>query len=160
MQLLFGIPLIGGALITALDAFLLLLLMSKGFRYLEAFVIALLIVIATCFAIQIVAAAPPVAAILQGFIPSPEIVTNHEMLYIAMGIIGATVMPHNLYLHSSIVQILEQTGFDPKLLELEITESVLMQNVETTVQQEKEAHAQQHADQSTAGVEHQADGDQ
>ena len=104
LQLLFGIPLIGGALITALDAFLLLLLMSKGFRYLEAFVIALLIVIATCFAIQIAAAAPPVAAILQGFIPSPEIVTNHEMLYIAMGIIGATVMPHNLYLHSSIVQ--------------------------------------------------------
>jgi manganese transport protein len=104
LQLLFGIPLIGGALITALDAFLVLLLMSKGFRYLEAFVIALLIVIATCFAIQVAAAAPPVAAILKGFIPSPEIVTNHEMLYIAMGIIGATVMPHNLYLHSSIVQ--------------------------------------------------------
>ncbi|MBB3456893.1 manganese transport protein [Rhizobium sp. BK313] len=104
LQLLFGIPLIGGALITALDAFLLLLLMNKGFRFLEAFVIALLIVIATCFAIQIAAAAPPVAAILNGFIPSPEIVTNHEMLYIAMGIIGATVMPHNLYLHSSIVQ--------------------------------------------------------
>ncbi|AYG67804.1 MULTISPECIES: Nramp family divalent metal transporter [unclassified Rhizobium] len=104
LQLLFGIPLIGGALITALDAFLLLLLMSKGFRYLEAFVIALLIVIATCFAIQIAAASPPVAAILHGFIPSTEIVTNHEMLYIAMGIIGATVMPHNLYLHSSIVQ--------------------------------------------------------
>jgi len=104
LQLLFGIPLIGGALITALDAFLLLLLMNTGFRFLEAFVIALLIVIATCFAIQIAAAAPPVAAILNGFIPSPEIVTNHEMLYIAMGIIGATVMPHNLYLHSSIVQ--------------------------------------------------------
>jgi manganese transport protein len=104
LQLLFGIPVIGGALITALDAFLVLLLMSKGFRYLEAFVIALLIVIATCFAIQVAAAAPPVAAILKGFIPSPEIVTNHEMLYIAMGIIGATVMPHNLYLHSSIVQ--------------------------------------------------------
>ncbi|MBB3611735.1 Nramp family divalent metal transporter [Rhizobium sp. BK602] len=104
LQLLFGIPLIGGALITALDAFLLLLLMNKGFRFLEAFVIALLIVIATCFAIQIAAAAPPVAAILDGFVPSTEIVTNHEMLYIAMGIIGATVMPHNLYLHSSIVQ--------------------------------------------------------
>ncbi|AYG60994.1 Nramp family divalent metal transporter [Rhizobium jaguaris] len=104
LQLLFGIPLIGGALITALDAFLLLLLMNKGFRFLEAFVIALLIVIAVCFAIQIAAAAPPVAAVLKGFIPSPEIVTNHEMLYIAMGIIGATVMPHNLYLHSSIVQ--------------------------------------------------------
>jgi len=104
LQLLFGIPLIGGALITALDAFLLLLLMNKGFRYLEAFVIALLIVIATCFAVQIVAAAPPIAGILDGFIPSPEIVTNPAMLYIAMGIIGATVMPHNLYLHSSIVQ--------------------------------------------------------
>ena len=104
LKLLFGIPLIGGALIAALDAFLLLLLMNKGFRFLEAFVIALLIVIAVCFGIQIVAAAPPVAAMLRGFVPSPEIVTNPEMLYIAIGIIGATVMPHNLYLHSSIVQ--------------------------------------------------------
>ena len=104
LKLLFGIPLIGGALITALDAFLLLLLMNRGFRFLEAFVIALLIVIAVCFAIQIAAAAPPVAAMLRGFVPSTEIVTNPEMLYIAIGIIGATVMPHNLYLHSSIVQ--------------------------------------------------------
>ena len=104
LKLLFGIPLIGGALITALDAFLLLLLMNKGFRFLEAFVISLLIVIAVCFGIQIAAAAPPVAAVLKGFMPSTEIVTNPEMLYIAIGIIGATVMPHNLYLHSSIVQ--------------------------------------------------------
>ncbi|MEP9369980.1 Nramp family divalent metal transporter [Xanthobacter sp. VNH20] len=104
LRLLFGIPLIGGALLTALDAFLLLLLMNKGFRFLEAFVIALLGVIAVCFAVQIVAAAPPVAAVLSGFIPSPEILTNNEMLYVAIGIIGATVMPHNLYLHSSIVQ--------------------------------------------------------
>ncbi len=104
LKLLFGIPLIGGALLTALDAFLLLLLMNKGFRFLEAFVIALLLVIAVCFAIQIAAAAPPVAAMLRGFVPSSEIVTNPEMLYIAIGIIGATVMPHNLYLHSSIVQ--------------------------------------------------------
>lgn len=104
LKLLFGIPLIGGALITALDAFLLLLLMNKGFRFLEAFVIALLIVIAVCFSIQIFAAAPPVAAMLRGFAPSSEIITNPEMLYIAIGIIGATVMPHNLYLHSSIVQ--------------------------------------------------------
>ena len=104
LKLLFGIPLIGGALITALDAFLLLLLMNKGFRFLEAFVISLLIVIAVCFAIQIAAAVPPVAAVLKGFVPSPEIVTNPEMLYIAIGIIGATVMPHNLYLHSAIVQ--------------------------------------------------------
>ena len=104
LKLLFGIPLIGGALITALDAFLLLLLMNKGFRFLEAFVIALLIVIAVCFTVQIVAAAPPVGAVLRGFIPSSAIVTNPAMLYIAIGIIGATVMPHNLYLHSSIVQ--------------------------------------------------------
>jgi manganese transport protein len=104
LKLLFGIPLVGGALIAALDAFLLLLLMNKGFRFLEAFVIALLIVIAVCFAIQIAAAAPPVAAMLRGFVPSTEIFTNPEMLYIAIGIIGATVMPHNLYLHSSIVQ--------------------------------------------------------
>ena len=104
LKLLFGIPLLGGALLTALDAFLLLLLMNRGFRFLEAFVIALLIVIATCFAIQVAAAAPPVAALLRGFMPSSEIVTNPEMLYIAIGIIGATVMPHNLYLHSSIVQ--------------------------------------------------------
>src|SRR5438270_1551085 len=104
LKLLFGIPLIGGALITALDAFLLLLLMNKGFRVLEAFVIALLIVIAVCFGIQIFAAAPPVAAVLRGFMPSSAIVTNPAMLYIAIGIIGATVMPHNLYLHSSIVQ--------------------------------------------------------
>src|SRR4051812_10260059 len=104
LKLLFGIPLIGGALIAALDAFLLLLLMNKGFRFLEAFVIALLIVIAVCFAVQVTAAAPPIAAMLRGFVPSTQIFTNPEMLYIAIGIIGATVMPHNLYLHSSIVQ--------------------------------------------------------
>ncbi len=104
LKLLFGIPLLSGALITALDVFLLLLLMNKGFRFLEAFVIALIIIIAICFAVQIVAAAPPVAAMLKGFLPSSQIVTNPEMLYIAIGIIGATVMPHNLYLHSSIVQ--------------------------------------------------------
>ena len=104
LKLLFGIPLIGGALNTALDAFLLLLLMNKGFRFLEAFIIALLVVIAICFLVQIVLAAPPLAGILGGFVPSTEIVTDPEMLYIAIGIIGATVMPHNLYLHSSIVQ--------------------------------------------------------
>jgi manganese transport protein len=96
LRLLFGIPLTAGAIITALDAFLLLVLMSRGFRFLEAFVITLLLVIALCFTFQIVAAAPPVAAVLRGFVPSPEIVTNPEMLYLAIGIIGATVMPHNV----------------------------------------------------------------
>lgn len=104
LQLLFGIPLIAGAVLAALDVFLLLMLMNRGFRYLEAFVVALLIIIAVCFTVQIIAAAPPVAAMLAGFIPTTEIVTNPAMLYIAIGIIGATVMPHNLYLHSSIVQ--------------------------------------------------------
>jgi manganese transport protein len=113
LQLLFGIPLIAGALITALDAFLLLLLMNRGFRFLEAFIIALLIVIAVCFGVQIAAAAPPVAVMLGGFIPSREIVANPEMLYIAIGIIGATVMPHNLYLHSSIVQTRAFERTDP-----------------------------------------------
>ncbi len=104
LQLLFGIPLIIGALITALDAFLLLLLLNKGFRFLEAFVIALLIIVALCFIVEIALVAPPIAAILHGFVPKTEIITNPEMLYIAIGIIGATIMPHNLYLHSSIVQ--------------------------------------------------------
>jgi manganese transport protein len=104
LRLLFGIPLVGGALITALDAFLLLLLMSRGFRFLEAFIVALLVVIFACFAVQIAAAAPPLGAVLEGLVPSREIATNPEMLYLAIGIIGATVMPHNLYLHSSIVQ--------------------------------------------------------
>jgi manganese transport protein len=112
LKLLFGIPLIGGALIAALDAFLLLFLMNKGFRFLEAFIVALLIVIAACFAIQIALAAPPIVAVLGGFIPTREVVTNPEMLYIAIGILGATVMPHNLYLHSAIVQTrkIESTG--------------------------------------------------
>ncbi|MGN6463918.1 MAG: Nramp family divalent metal transporter [Rhizobiaceae bacterium] len=104
LNLLFGIPLIAGALITALDAFLVLLLMSRGFRYLEAFVVALLVVIALCFGIQVIAAQPAMGELLGAFLPTAEIVRHPEMLYIAIGIIGATVMPHNLYLHSAIVQ--------------------------------------------------------
>ncbi|WP_122050537.1 Nramp family divalent metal transporter [Asaia bogorensis] len=104
LQLLFHIPLLAGALISAFDALIVLFLMNRGFRYLEAFIIALLSIIALCFTAQIVAAAPPVAEVLAGFIPRAEIVTHPAMLYIAIGIIGATVMPHNLYLHSSIVQ--------------------------------------------------------
>ena len=104
LQLLFGLPLVAGAILTAFDAVLVLYLMRWGFRWLEAFVIALLIVIAVCFGIQIAFAAPALREILAGFVPQTEIVTNPEMLYIAIGIIGATVMPHNLYLHSSIVQ--------------------------------------------------------
>lgn len=103
LQLLFGLPLLAGVLLTVLDAMLVLLLLNKGFRYLEAFVIALLIVISACFGIQIVAAAPSGAALLNGLVPSAEVISDPAKLYIAMGIVGATVMPHNLYLHSSIV---------------------------------------------------------
>ncbi|WP_413987979.1 Nramp family divalent metal transporter [Labrys okinawensis] len=104
LNLLFGIPLIWGAIITAVDVFLVLMLMQRGFRALEAFVIALLVVIFSCFVIQIVLAAPAVKDIVGGFLPQASVVSNPEALYLAIGIIGATVMPHNLYLHSSIVQ--------------------------------------------------------
>lgn len=105
LKLLFGIPLMLGAIITALDVFLLLMLMQKGFRWLEAFVISLLCVIFTCFIVEIALSQPAIAAVMGGFFqPTAEIVTNPAMLYIAIGIIGATVMPHNLYLHSSLVQ--------------------------------------------------------
>ncbi|UYK86671.1 Nramp family divalent metal transporter [Xanthomonas sacchari] len=104
LKLLFGIPLTAGAIITSIDALLVLFLMRRGFRALEAFVIALLTVIFACFLVQIVLAAPPLREVLAGFIPRAQVVTDPAALYLAIGIIGATVMPHNLYLHSSIVQ--------------------------------------------------------
>lgn len=113
LKLLFGIPLLAGAVITAVDVVLVLLLMHRGFRALEAFVIALLLVIFGCFAVHIVLAAPPLQAVLAGFIPHAEVVTNPQALYLAIGIIGATVMPHNLYLHSSIVQTRAYPRTDP-----------------------------------------------
>jgi manganese transport protein len=104
LNLLFNIPLPIGVAITALDVLLLLLLQHKGFRFLEALVITLVATVGACFLFELVLARPEVAAVLKGFIPSREIVANKDMLYIAVGILGATVMPHNLYLHSSIVQ--------------------------------------------------------
>jgi manganese transport protein len=104
LNLLFGIPLEIGVMITALDVFLILWLQSRGFRWIEAFVIALLMVIAVSFGIQIVLANPDWGQVIRGFAPTTELVRNPDMLYLALGIIGATVMPHNLYLHSSIVQ--------------------------------------------------------
>jgi manganese transport protein len=104
LNLLFGIPLLWGVCLTALDVLLILLLQNKGFRWLEAFVIALIATIGVCFAVELLMASPPVAEVLRGLVPTTQIVTNPMMLYIAIGILGATVMPHNLYLHSSIVQ--------------------------------------------------------
>lgn len=104
LNLIFGIPLEIGVVITALDVFLILYLQKLGFRWVEALIITLLGVIAVCFAIQVALADPNWGAVIVGFAPTTEIVTNPEMLYLALGILGATVMPHNLYLHSGIVQ--------------------------------------------------------
>ena len=104
LQLLFGIPLVIGVCLTALDVLLILLLQSRGFRYVEALVIAIMAVIGGCFIVEMLAARPDIGGIFQGFVPQTEVVRNPTALYIAIGILGATVMPHNLYLHSSIVQ--------------------------------------------------------
>jgi manganese transport protein len=104
LNLLFGIPLAWGVGLTALDVLLVLYLQNKGFRLIEALVIALVATIGVCFLFEIIRSRPDAAAVARGFVPSSEILRNSSMLYIALGILGATVMPHNLYLHSSIVQ--------------------------------------------------------
>ncbi|CAM2872080.1 Nramp family divalent metal transporter [Paenibacillus sediminis] len=104
INLLFGIPLLYGVLITSLDVILVLLLQNKGFRYIEALVISLIGTIFVAFGVEMFLSKPDMGGILGGFVPKAEIIKNPEMLYIALGILGATVMPHNLYLHSSIVQ--------------------------------------------------------
>ncbi|GBQ05022.1 manganese transport protein MntH [Saccharibacter floricola DSM 15669] len=104
LQLLFGFPILVGTAISVLDVFLVLLLMRHGFRWLEAFVMTLLGIIAVCFGIQMVASSPDIGEVFRGFLPSSTLLTQPDMLYIAIGIVGATVMPHNLYLHSSLVQ--------------------------------------------------------
>jgi len=104
LNLLFGIPLLVGVVITALDVLIVLFLQNKGFRYIESLVAGLIFLIGGCFAYELIISNPSIDAIFSGLLPRPQIITNPEMLYIAIGILGATVMPHNLYLHSSIVQ--------------------------------------------------------
>jgi manganese transport protein len=104
LQLLFGLPLLAGVLITALDILIVLALQGRGFRLIEAFVVTLIATIAGCFAYELFFAHPLWREAAHGLIPNLEILRNREMLYIAIGILGATVMPHNLYLHSSIIQ--------------------------------------------------------
>jgi manganese transport protein len=104
LQLLFGIPLTWGVCITIMDVLVLLLIQRHGFRYVEALIITLVSTIGLCFAAELFFARPDLGGIFQGFVPRPDIVENPEMLYIALGILGATVMPHNLYLHSAIIQ--------------------------------------------------------
>lgn len=104
LQLLFGIPLVWGCCITASDVLAVLYLQNKGFRYVEALVITLIMIIGTCFGLELIFSKPSLVGVLLGFVPGPRILVNQEMLYVSIGILGATVMPHNLYLHSSIVQ--------------------------------------------------------
>jgi manganese transport protein len=104
IQLLFGLPLGVGIFITALDVFLVLALQRLGFRHLEAFVVTMLAVIAICFGVQIFLASPDWGAAARGLVPDTGILRDREMLFLALGIVGATVMPHNLYLHSAVVQ--------------------------------------------------------
>ena len=104
LNLLFGIPIAYGVVITSLDVLLVLYLQNKGFRLLEALVIALIATVGACFLFEIILSQPPLGDVMRGFIPSTEVVRNPSMLYVGIGILGATVMPHNLYLHSSIVQ--------------------------------------------------------
>lgn len=104
LQLLFGLPLIWGVCITILDVLVLLLVQRHGFRYIEALIITLVSTIGLCFVAEIIFSRPDSGSVVAGFVPKLQIVQNPEMLYVAMGILGATVMPHNLYLHSAIVQ--------------------------------------------------------
>lgn len=114
LQLLFGLPLVYGVCLTALDVFALLFLQNKGFRYVEALIITLVTTIGICFTAEIFFAKPDIGGILQGYIPRAEILGNPAMLYLAIGILGATVMPHNLYLHSSIIQTRQWQPTDQK----------------------------------------------
>ena len=104
LNLLFKIPLVWGVCVTALDVLVVMFLQNKGFRYLEALVIGLILLIGGCFLLEVIFSRPDLREVLGGFAPKLEIVRNPEMLFVAIGILGATVMPHNLYLHSSIVQ--------------------------------------------------------
>src|SRR5262249_1248142 len=104
LQLLFGLPLIWGVCLTSLDVLLVLYVQHRGFRWVEAIVVTLILGIAGCFAVELYMARPDIGALAAGVVPRPVILEIREMLYISIGILGATVMPHNLYLHSSIVQ--------------------------------------------------------
>jgi len=128
LNLLFGIPLAWGVVITAADVLLVLALQHKGFRIIESIVIALIATMMVIFAIELALSRPDWHAIIQGIVPTPEVIRNPDELYIALGILGATVMPHNLYLHSSIVQTRRYGHSDPELrdaIHLSYTDSTI-----------------------------------
>ena len=128
LNLLFGIPMAIGVCLTTLDVLVLLWLQNKGFRYTEAIVVTLVATIGVCFGIQIVMSRPDWLGVAGGLVPTPQVLQNPEMLYIAMGILGATVMPHNLYLHSSIVQTRAWNASEP-----EKREAIKFATIDSTV---------------------------
>jgi manganese transport protein len=128
LNLLFGIPLEIGVLVTALDVFLILALQAVGFRWVEAFIVGMLGIISACFAIQIAMADPNWGEVIRGFAPTTQIIANRDMLYLALGILGATVMPHNLYLHSGLVQTRNYGSSVP-----EKKEAITLATIDSTV---------------------------
>src|SRR6201989_9734 len=132
LNLLFHISLEIGVIITAADVFLILALQAFGFRWIEAFVIAMLGVIAACFAVQLGLADPDWGRVIRGFAPSRDLFANHDMLYLALGILGATVMPHNLYLHSGLVQT-RGYGDTPA----EKREAITLATIDSTIRSEE-----------------------
>ncbi len=133
LQLLFNIPLLAGVLITALDVFLLLLLTKLGFRKIEVFVSCLIFIIFAVFFYEVLLAQPGIGDILRGFMPTTKIVTDKSMLFVALGIVGATVMPHNLYLHSSIVQARKLDRTDDQAVSKAIRFTTWDSNIQLTV---------------------------
>src|ERR1700750_2232313 len=132
LNLPFHMPLEIGVIIPAADVFLILALQAFGFRWIEAFVVAMLGVIAACFAVQIAMADPDWGQVIRGFSPSRELFANHDMLYLALGILGATVMPHNLYLHSGLVQT-RGYGDSPA----EKREAITLATIDSTIRSEE-----------------------
>jgi NRAMP (natural resistance-associated macrophage protein) metal ion transporters len=133
LKLLFGIPILWGIIITAFDVLLLLVLMKLGFRKIEAIVAALIMVILAVFLYEVVLAQPNMGEMVIGFVPDPVILQNQSMLYISLGIVGATVMPHNLYLHSSISQARKYDRDDPKSIKQAVRFSTWDSNIQLTL---------------------------
>ena len=128
LQLLFGLPLVWGVALTALDVFVILALERRGFRKVEAFIVALMVIIMVCFVGQMILSQPSIAAVAAGFIPQASVITDPGKLYLAIGILGATVMPHNLYLHSSLVQTRKFARTEPGK-----REAIKMANFDSTI---------------------------
>lgn len=133
LELLFKIPLVGGIIITSADVLILLLLMKLGFRKIEAIVATLVAVILLVFAYEVLLSNPSISGIIGGYVPSTQIISNHSMLYLSLGIVGATVMPHDLYLGSSISQTRRVDRSDRKELAKAVKFSTIDSNMQLII---------------------------